>query len=285
MFTLTAENAYGERLELTHNPSYTITSIIGLSPADAQINTTKNAGFDGSTFNSSYVNERSVSITLMINSPAEENRIKLYKYFKLGSPIRLYYQNGIRDTYLDGYVQNEPIELFNTKPREVAQITIICPMPFFVGSEDDIQSFSGAEPLFEFPFSIAAEGIPFSELVTLQEQNIINHGDVEVGCTFEIHALGNVSYPKIYNSITQEHIYVNQTMTSGDTIKINTIRGQKSIYLIDHNNVKTNIIGKFVPGSAWLQLAPGDNLFIVDANTGAQNMTVTVKTINRYEGV
>ena len=206
MYTLTAENAYGERLELTHNPSYTITSIIGLSPADAQINTTKNAGFDGSTFNSSYVNERSVSITLMINSPAEENRIKLYKYFKPGSPIRLYYQNGIRDTYLDGYVQNEPIELFNTKPREVAQITIICPMPFFVGVEDDIQSFSGATPLFEFPFSIAAEGIPFSELVTLQEQNIINHGDVEVGCTFEIHALGNVSYQDIQLDNSGAHI-------------------------------------------------------------------------------
>lgn len=285
MYTLTVENAYGEMLELTHNPRYTITSILGLSPADAQINMTRNAGFDGSTFNSSYVGERTISITMQINSPAEENRILLYKYFKTKSPVKLHYKNGLRDVHIEGFVQSEPIQMFDKKPRETAQITILCPQPYFIGVDEDIQNFSGTDPLFEFPFSIEAEGIPFSEIVVLQEQDIINYGDVEVGCVFEIHAIGNVSYPKIYNSITQEHLFVNQNFVSGDTIKINTIRGQKSIWLLDHNNVRTNIIGKFVQGSTWLQLAPGDNLFIVDANSHPENMVVTVKTINHYEGV
>ena len=285
MYTLIVENAYGEQLELSNNPRYSITGITGLSPADAQINLTKNAGFDGSTYNSSYVGERTISITMRINSPAEENRILLYKYFKTKSPVKLYYKNGVRDVYINGYVQSEPISMFDTKPKEIAQISILCPQPYFVRTDDDLQTFSGVEPLFEFPFSIPETGQSFSEIIILQEQDVYNYGDVEVGCIFDIHAVGNVTYPKIYNSVTQEHMYINQSMVAGDTIRINTIRGQKSIWMVDHDNVKTNIIGKFVSGSTWLQLAPGDNLLIVDANAHPENMVVYVTTINHYEGV
>lgn len=102
---------------------------------------------------------------------------------------------------------------------------------------------------------------------------------------FDIHATGNVTYPKIYNSITQEHIFINQSLTAGDSILIDTIKGQKSVILVDHDNVRTNLIGKLVQGSSWLQLAPGDNLLIVDANSGAANMMVSVYTISHYEGV
>lgn len=285
MYTLIVENALGEQMELSNNPRYTITDITGLSPADAQINLTKNAGFDGSTYNSSYVGERLVTITLGINSPAEENRILLYKYFKTKSPVKLYYKNGVRDVYINGYVQNEPIALFNNKPNETAQISVLCPQPYFIGKNETLQEFAGANPLFEFPFSIESSGIPLSEIVVLQEQDVYNVGDVDVGCVFDIHAIGNVDYPKIYNSITHEHIYINQSLVAGDSIEVNTIRGQKSIWMVDHNNVRTNIIGKFVSGSTWLQLSPGDNLLIVDANSHPENMVVTVRTIDHYEGV
>ena len=77
MYTLTAENKYGERLELTHNPCYDITEIDGLYPPEAVINSTKTAGMDGAVFNSAYMNSRTITITLMVNGPAEENRIQL----------------------------------------------------------------------------------------------------------------------------------------------------------------------------------------------------------------
>lgn len=41
MFTLIAENKYGQQLELTHNDAYVITNIDGLDPPDAVINTTE----------------------------------------------------------------------------------------------------------------------------------------------------------------------------------------------------------------------------------------------------
>ena len=66
MYTLTAENKYGERLELTHNPCYDITEIDGLYPPEAVINSTKTAGMDGAVFNSAYMNSSTITITLMV---------------------------------------------------------------------------------------------------------------------------------------------------------------------------------------------------------------------------
>ena len=77
MFTLKAENIYGQKIELTHNDAYVIENVIGLDPPDGVINTTRNASADGSIFNSSYVDNRTITITLAINAPAEENRIEL----------------------------------------------------------------------------------------------------------------------------------------------------------------------------------------------------------------
>ena len=283
MYTLIAENKYGEQLELTHNLAYEIVSILGLDPPDAQVNTTRNAGFDGSTYNSSYANEKTITITMAINGPAEQNRIALYQYFKPKSYVRLYYKNGTRDVYIDGYVRNMPIAFFEKK--QTVQIDILCPQPYWVGVNDDIISFSGIEGLFEFPFSIPEEGISFSEIVLSQERDIYNSGDVEVGCVIEIRAIGDVGNPRIYDAVTGEHLFINQNMELGDKIVINTIRGQKSIYMIDHNGTKTNLIGKITAGSSWIQLTPGDNLLTVDAVTHFENMYVTVTTVDYYEGV
>lgn len=152
MYTLIAQNKYGEQLELTHNEAYVIESIEGIDPPDAVINTTRNANADGSVFNSSYVDNRQIIITLAINGPAEANRINLYKYFKAKYPVRLYYKNSTRNVYIDGYVKSMQIELFNKK--QIAQITILCPEPFFNGTNNEIVDFSSVEALFEFPFSV-----------------------------------------------------------------------------------------------------------------------------------
>ena len=152
MYTLIAQNKYGEQLELTHNNAYVIESIDGIDPPDAVINTTRNANSDGSVFNSAYVDNRTITITLAINGPAEANRIQLYRYFKNKYPVTLYYKNSTRDVYIDGYCKSIQIEFFEKK--QIAQITIICPEPYFNGATDSVVEFSSIEDLFEFPFSI-----------------------------------------------------------------------------------------------------------------------------------
>jgi hypothetical protein len=152
MFTLIAQNKYGQQIELTDNEAYTITSIVGLDPPDATINTSRNANADGSVFNSSYINDRQIIITMAINYPAEENRINLYTYFKTKMPITLYFANETRDVYINGYVQDFSCDFFAKK--QVAQITIDCPKPFFMSVEDENITLSQVVNMFEFPFAI-----------------------------------------------------------------------------------------------------------------------------------
>lgn len=166
MYTLIAENKYGQQMELTHNEAYVIESIEGLDPPDAVINTTRNANADGSVFNSSYVDNRQIIITLAINGPAEANRINLYKYFKNKYPVTLYYKNDTRDVSINGYVQSMQIEFF--KKKQIAQITVFCPNPFFNSTSSEMVDFSSIQDLFEFPFSIEESGNLLEDTMTTQ---------------------------------------------------------------------------------------------------------------------
>lgn len=428
MYTLIAQNKYEEQLELTHNEAYVITSIDGIDPPDAVINTTRNANADGSVYNSAYVDNRTITITLAINAPAETNRINLYRFFKAKYPVRLYYQNGSRNVYIDGYVQNIQIEFFNKK--QIAQITILCPNPFFNGVEDSITEFGTVESLFTFPFHIeesanllpypydntsksadgidwtdngdgtvtvdgtataytafnlqgrtdtvtpytlldgtytvsgcpeggsnsgyriivgitvndawqtiatdlgsgdtftytssmgplgvqitVAEGttidnltfspmiressieddtymeygdppgaIEFSRILINEETNVVNNGDIDTGAIIELRALGVVGTPGIYNVDTREFFVINTTMQEGDVITINTRKKEKSVTLL-RDGVTSTLIGSLEFGSSWLQLVPGDNTFIVSADTFPENLYCTFTVINSFEGV
>lgn len=282
MFTLTAENEQGQALQLTDNLNYTISNIIGLDPPDSTINTTRNAGEDGSVFNSSFVGNRTITITMAINAPTEENRINLYAYFKAKKGVKLHYTNDTRDVYIDGYVQRMNINFFDRK--EVVQITIICTNPYFTAEADKVVDFSQVAPAFEFPFDIGAGGIAFSVITPIDNQDLINEGDVETGFIIKINAIGSVTAPEIYNMTTGEQFKLSTALQDGDEVTINTKRKEKSVTLL-RSGVLTNIIGDLAAGSTWLQLLPGDNLFAMTATSNPQNMVVTCRVSELFEGV
>lgn len=282
MFTLIARNHYGQQLELTHNEAYSIKSIDGLDPPEAVINTTHNAGFDGSVFNSAFMSDRVITITLAINGPAEVNRINLYKYFKSKFPVRLFYKNDTRNVYIDGYTRTVAIQFFEIK--QIAQIIVYCPNPNFNEITPDIQQMSNIESLFEFPFAIEEAGIPFSEITANTEQSITNDGDLETGVQIKISATGTVVNPKVYNTGTGDSIIIDHTMSAGDVINIDTRPGSKAVTLTS-NGVTTSIVGKLRYGSDWFILQPGDNIFTISADSGEVYMLAVFTVIGQFEGV
>lgn len=283
MFTFIAQNKYGEQLEISHNAAFSIVNISGFDPPDSTINATHFAGADGAVYNSSYMNPRTITITLAINGPAEENRLALYQYFKSKEPVRLYYRTDTRNVYIDGFVQSFTVAYFDKK--ETAQIVVYCPRPQLLQAgpeQENIADMTG--PLFEFPFAIEEEGIPFSEAVEEMTITVINYGDLETGVKIRIHARDAMTNPKIYNENTGEHLFINYSMQAGDDIEVNTIPGEKSVTLI-RGGVETGILGAMAAGSSWLRLVPGMNSIIVTADSGAAEMVITFDTIAMFEGV
>ena len=281
MFTLKVKNKYGEELELTHNAAYVVTGIDGITSPEATINTTRNATSDGGVYNSAYVEVRQLIITIAINHPAEENRMRLYKYFKAKQPVRVSYKTRTRDVYIDGYVKS-----INANPFEnlvIAQAVIECPQPYLVGVDKSTTTFSHVTPTFTFPFAIEETGIPFSVLTFETNGVIVNAGDAETGAVINLHCVGAVNNPVVLDIDTGEFFGLNYGFSTGDTITINTRTGQKSV-MLSRGGTVTNLIGYLKPGSTWFVMRPGDNSFNLTAETGGDKIQAMFEIENLYEG-
>jgi len=281
-YELKVKNNKGEVLNLSTSPSYTVYNVTGLQPPAVALSTSNNATSDGAKINSARVEERNIVIYMTIEGAVEKNRINLYKYFPLKQTVTLYFKNGTRDVYIEGMVEIIECDLFSNK--QVAQISIICPQPYFKGVDELVSYFSDVSSLFEFPFSISESGVEISAITTNIRKSIINTGDVESGVVIDLFAIGTVVNPILYDVFKRTHIKLMFTMEANDHIIINTSVGQKSISLM-RNGVSSNIIGYLYPDSSWLTVAAGDNVFTYDAESGGSNLQITFTTSVLYGGV
>lgn len=282
-YELSVKNDNGEVLNLSRNDNYIVYKMTGLTPPKVTINSSVNTTQDGSTINSTRIENRNLVIYIAIEGDIEANRIKLYKYFPPKKTVSIYFSNDSREVYIDGTVELIECDLFSNK--QVAQISIICPQPYFKAVDMLITSFSDLNPLFEFPFSIASSGVEFSTIITNVRKSIINTGDAETGIIIELFAAGGeVVNPIIYDVFKRTKMKLNFTLLQSDLIRINTNVGEKSIELI-RNGVTTNAMGYMSQDSTWLQLSAGDNVFTCDTDSGGADLQITFKTTTLYSGV
>lgn len=283
MPVFSVENEYNNKLELTHNENkWQLLSVTGLSSPAAAISTSVIPTFDGERFNSSRLTARNIVITLAINGDAEENRMALNKVILPKRYIKLYYQNKAHKYYIEGIVESFEYDIFNNKIQ--AQASIICVDPYFKDEEENKEILTGLINLFEFPFSIPAEGIALSEITADKNGEITNTGTETTGCELIIEAQNEIINPYIENLTTGQTIKINRTIQKHDIIKINTYRGKKSAVLYSGNSI-INIINDLTEDSQWLTITPGTNIILYGADAGTDNMQTTIIYKNLYGGV
>lgn len=158
--SVTITNHLGESIEFElTNPYKTgiyVSSITGLGPGKANINTTEIATDDGSIFNSARSAERNIVMTLGflqvpgITETIEDARQLTYKYFPRKKPLIFHIETDNRDVNAYGYTESNEPDIFSK--TETTQISIICPDPLFYSAGSDTTTFNGIDFLFEFPF-------------------------------------------------------------------------------------------------------------------------------------
>ena len=301
--SVTVTNYLGEskkfELAFPEKSGFIIQKIDGLGAGKANINTTEISTNDGSLFNSSRINSRNIVILFRFlpNPQIEDTRQKSYKYFPIKKQVSILIEadNRICETY--GYVESNDPDIFNKD--ETAQISIICPDPYFYSAGPDgknITVFFGIEPLFEFEFSnesLDEALIEFGAIENSTEQTVYYSGDGEIGVLISIHAIGSVSNITIYNTGTREVMRIDthklaqltgSGLIAGDEIIISTIKGNKYILLL-RNGLYTNILNCLDKDSDWFQLAKGDNIFAYTADYGITNLQFRIENRTAYEGV
>ena len=283
MYTLTVENQIGNVLTLTQKENtYQIQQIEGLSPPEATINFTSIVGMDGAAFNSARIEPREIVLYIKINGNAEKNRINLYSFFSPKSPVKLYYKNGERNVFIEGYVSSFVCDLFSGD-GEIAQISILCPSPYWKDAQEIVDDISNVLGLFTFPFFInEGEPIPFSEYTENRESVVYNFSLVDTGLLIRATFAGNVNSLEIRNTTTGEDFTVVYPFISGDILSINTNIGSKSVTLIRSGD-EVNIFPYITQGSVFFQLHAGANTFEFEADSGASDDNVTIQLTRRTE--
>ena len=157
MFRLWVENEKNEKEELTSSSFYESIIIDGLLPPKATFNSTSVAGKDGEIQNSARVGIRDISITVKPAYPVEENRQRLYRYFKVKKEVKLYFKNENRDLLISGKVESFDGSLFAQKQAIIIEVR--CFEPYFKDRIERAVNMASIIDLFEFPFSIENEGL------------------------------------------------------------------------------------------------------------------------------
>ena len=135
---LTVTNPYGEpvRIVLANEDArhgLLIKSIDGLGPAKANINVVQMATLDGSYYNSARLDQRNIVIGLIFNGDIENARLNTYEDFPIKGEVKLEIETDRRTVYTKGYVESNEPDIFSK--QEEAQISIICPDPYFYDVE------------------------------------------------------------------------------------------------------------------------------------------------------
>lgn len=301
--SITVTNYLGESIKLDlarpELSGFAVVNVSGLGPGKATINTTEVSTMDGDLYNSSRLGGRNIVLSLKyLWSPTiEEVRHKSYKYFPLKKEVTLLIETDKRTAEIKGRVESNEPTIFSS--NEGAEISIICPSPFFYSAgEDGLHTviFSGVDSLFEFAFSNESatdDLIQFGSILNKTENVVPYDGDSESGLTLIIHAIGEARNITIYNVSTREYLrlntdklasYTGSGIINGDEITICTIKGNKSITLL-RDGIETNILNCLEKNVDWFELSKGDNIFAYSAEYGAENLQFKVEYRSLYAGV
>lgn len=285
MFDLILQNDAGDQLTFDMNSPFTVVDLEGLNPPDAWINTDEVALIDGALFNSAKLQMRTINVAFAIELDSAKNRLAVYKVLKTKHRVKLIYTSKERNINITGYIQNIQISYWEMK--QVVTVTILCPDPYLIGSDDTYSITGNIVGVFHWPAPDADESIPQIVFGYFSDDgfSVANRGDVDTGLVITLHAYGSIEDPKVINLMTSEYIGVTYSMVAGDEIIIDTRKGNKSITLIS-NGVKTNIFNDLMRGSTWLQLPANGAVFAYTVESGTKSdLQVMMAHSNLYEGV
>lgn len=145
------------------------------------------------------------------------------------------------------------------------------------------------------PSPETAKQLEFGEVVLKKFANVYYSGDSQIGCTIELHFIGNVTKDiTIYNYYTRERMEINMerlsaiigdTLILGDTLTVCTVEGKKS-FSFTRNAVTTNVLNALDKNVEWITLSKGDNVigFIADEDEQS-HIKLTITSQVAYEGV
>ena len=284
MFTLKLENNKHNIVDINDRRNYVVTAVSGLNPPSATLFTSKSPNRKGVKHNGSSLNERVITITIKLLGDVEGNRNALYEWIDTEQYVKIYYSNGVKSVYCEGYVSDCEIDLF-TESEEIL-LNITCGDPYWKDLKEISYEISNILRQFKFPFSIGSAGIPFSTIKTTNTTNILNTG-TETGGLFIVKCLNRTRNLVIQNAndTSQRFEIRGIDLEKNWVIVINTDGSPKTVKAIKPDGSEVNLMRWVGYNATWFVLKRGNNLFSYEVDTDWSDVEMTVKFTHKYLGV
>ena len=287
MRKLTYVNSFGASIELTNAAPFLLQKLETTNGVN--VYDSKGVSQDGRTYLGNTLETRDISIKVMIMATTREEmsgyRNKFNSVFnpKLGEG-HLIYQDNIKERKVKCLINKMPFFGLTDKTFDDCLISLTACNPFWTDLEESKEEIALWVGSFEFPLELVSGGIEMGHREPSLIVNAFNGGDVECGMRVEFKALATLTNPSILNVNTQEFIRINKTMVVGEVLTVTTHFGAKKVEST-LNGVTTNAFNFIDLGSTFLQLDIGDNLIRYDAETGIDNLEVSIYFTPQYLGV
>ena len=305
---ITVTNDQNESLRLVlNNPEQSeivVESVDGLGQEKANINSTDNQVYDGSTFDSSVVPQKPITINLKFlpnDGDVERIRHKCYDYFPTTKNVNLEIETDERYVNIDGYVESNLPEIFSE--QEGAAITVLCMDPYFKGIIDSEKVLKGIEKDFYFPFSnesLTEKLLIMGNVYNDTTRSIYYYGEKEVGVNIRIEFSGDLPDVQGSNILSIQNLSYNQkilvdmksfktkeniTISDGDYILIDTTFGNKNIYYYQNGNEYNLLSYIDIKELSWIMLEPKYNILQFDSTSNSNISGISISNKILYRGV
>lgn len=280
-------NSRGQSIEFKNAGPFILTKFDG-GTTSATILTSKSPGQDGKSYHGSLLEE---SIKPLEGAIVGDDENDLYRKRRILCNIlnpklkgSLTYINDNNSYKIDCVVDAIPV--FKNKVGSLQEFIVqfFCLKPFWTDMYESKEQVALWVGDFSFDWEIPSTGVELAHRESSRIINLVNLGDVECGLKIELTAIASVVNPSILNVNTREFIKVKRTLSAGNKLIVNTEFGNKSVEMVQENIV-TNVFNYIDLQSTFIQLEPGDNLLGYDAESGIDNLEVSISYLPKYVGV
>jgi len=257
-------------------------SVIGLDGLEQEIYSVKGSAQAGVSVSGTSLQERSIELQVSIaRNHAAYRRALLRAFRPTPAPGTLVFRRGSEEWHISAYVESAPV--FADDLIATGTISLVCPAPALLAGSG-VANIAQWVDNIEFPFEIPSAGHDLSYRMPQLIVNAVNDGDMDAETRIELRVNGNATNPSLVNAVTQEHMSFTASLVAGDVLTVCTGYGKKRVTLL-RGGVESNAYNMLDADSAWLTLHPGDNFLRYAADTGADNIDVSIYYCSAYSGV
>jgi len=265
---------------------FLLADVDGIYEAKNKVYVSENSMIDGAVYQGSVAEYRNIVLHLTDTEGYPKNRDMLNQLFKEKSKGLLIFTEGNSPSrQIEYYV--ESLDSTGMDPYRSHDISLICPDPFFYDIEGSEEAMASWVSAFTFPFSSPASGFTFGYQSNEKIKTIQNDiAEDNIGITITITCMGAVTNPSITHIETGDKITIGHSgkpfeIVTGDVVTITTATGNKHVTLT-HNGVTSEVNHYLTEDSVFVQLMRGSNSFGFNADSGLNNMSISIAYTFKY---